>query len=149
MFCQRSLKLLYSFVCYRMPRHTWTCCRLLWYCHQRSRPFYIILGVACLLSLIFLIQVLVVITDTTTGRDKPAIEKAAKDLIEGSIVVIPVAIGSKPVPDLEKEFPDEDVIRTNVTDHPIKTADKIQDKLEDGNLLFQSMYHLHAENAAT
>lgn len=49
--------------------------------------------------------------------------------------MIPVAIGNKPVPDFEKEFPDEDVIRTKVTDHPIKTADKIQDKLEDGNEL--------------
>lgn len=77
---------------------------------------------------------LIVITDASTGRDKQAIEKAAKDLIEGSIAVIPVAIGNKPVPDFEKEFPDEDVIRANDTDHPIKTADKIQDKLEDGNL---------------
>ena len=88
----------------------------------------------------FFNQVLVVITDTTTGPDKPAIEKAAKDLIEGAIVVIPVAIGNKPVPDLEKEFPDEDIIKTNVTDHPIKTADKIQEKLEDGNVFVQSNY---------
>ena len=61
-------------------------------------------------------------------------------MIEGAIVVIPVAIGNKPVPDLEKEFPDEDVIKTNVTDHPIKTADKIQEKLEDGNVFVQSDY---------
>lgn len=62
----------------------------------------------------------------------PAINKAAKDLIEASITVILVAIGNKPVPDFEKEFPDEDVIKTNDTDHPIKTADKIEDKLLSG-----------------
>jgi len=62
----------------------------------------------------------------------PAINKAAKDLIEASIAVILVAIGNKPVPDFEKEFPDEDVIKTNDTDHPIKTADKIEDKLLSG-----------------
>jgi len=53
-------------------------------------------------------------------------------LIEASIVVVPVAIGNKPVPDFEKEFPDEDVIKTNDTDHPIKTADKIVDILLSG-----------------
>ena len=93
-----------------------------------------------------LIQVLVVITDATTGRNKPAIEKAAKDLIKGSIVVIPVAIGNKPVPDLEKEFPDEEVIKANVTDHPIKTADKIEEKLQEGNLFVQFSYPLHTED---
>lgn len=62
----------------------------------------------------------------------PAINKAAKDLIEASIAVILVAIDNKPVPDFEKEFPDEDVIKTNDTDHPIKTADKIEDKLLSG-----------------
>jgi len=52
--------------------------------------------------------------------------------MEASIVVVPVAIGNKPVPDFENEFPDEDVIRTNDTDHPIKTADKIVDVLLSG-----------------
>ena len=46
--------------------------------------------------------------------------------------MIPVAIGNKPVPDFEKEFPDEDVIKTKDTDHPMKTADKIEDKLLGG-----------------
>lgn len=76
-----------------------------------------------------------VITDATTGRDKAAIEKAAKNLIKGLIVAIPVAIGPKPVPDLEKEFPDEEVITANDTDHPIKIADKIQDRLLSGNFI--------------
>lgn len=71
-------------------------------------------------------------TDAATGRNKPAINKVAKELIEASIVVIPVAIGNKPVPDFKKEFPDEDVIKTKDTDHPIKTADKIEDKLLGG-----------------
>ena len=87
------------------------------------------ISVFCYLSCI---QVLVIITDAATGRNKPAIYKAAKDLIEASIVVVPVAIGNKPVPDFEKEFPDEDVIKTKDTDHPIKTADKIEDKLLSG-----------------
>ena len=88
-----------------------------------------------LISLLFtaIAQVLVVITDTSTGRNKPAIERAAKDLMDSSIVVIPVAIGNRPVPDFEKEFPDEEVVKTKVRDHPIKTADKIEEILISGN----------------
>ena len=94
---------------------------------------YINLGIAHLcLCYLSCVQVLVIITDAATGRNKPAIYKAAKNLVESSIVVIPVAIGDKPVPDFEKEFPDEDVIKTKDTDHPIKTADKIEDRLLSG-----------------
>lgn len=58
-------------------------------------------------------------------------------MIKGFIVVIPVAIGDKPVPELEKEFPDEEVVKANDTDHPIKIADKIQDKLLAGNYIIE------------
>ena len=70
--------------------------------------------------------------DSSTGGDKSALGKVAKDLIKNIVVVIPVAIGNKPVPDLKKEFPDEEAINANDTDHPIKIADKIQDKLVSG-----------------
>ena len=70
--------------------------------------------------------------DTFTGRNKPAIMEAAKDLVDSSVVVIPVAIGNRPVPDFEKEFPDEEVIKTKDKDHPIKTADTIEEILVSG-----------------
>lgn len=57
------------------------------------------------------------------------------------VVVLPVAIGEKPIPDMEKEFPDEEVVKANDTDHPIKIADKIQDKLIDGNKKISDPLH--------
>ena len=54
-------------------------------------------------------------------------------MIKGFIVTIPVAIGNRPAPELEKIFPDEEVIKANDTDHATKIAIKIQDKLVDGN----------------
>ena len=78
--------------------------------------------------------------DSSTGGDKSALGKVAKDLIKNIVVVIPVAIGNKPVPDLKKEFPDEEVINANDTDHPIKIADKIQDKLVSGKYILWSLF---------
>ena len=60
-------------------------------------------------------------------------------MIKNIVVVIPVAIGNRPVPDFEKEFPDEVVIKANKTDNPRKIADKIQDKLVSGRCIHRAL----------
>lgn len=60
-------------------------------------------------------------------------------MIKNFVVVVPVAIGNRPVPDFEKEFPDEVVIKANKTDNPRKIAEKIQDKLVSGKCIYRAL----------